>query len=137
MTLWALEYETVYGNKKPWFDVDENGLRSCQGAFLDGKLSEMNVDGFDMFCMTKSAISKLKEKRKGTETVSVKFRDGNIVEATFYFWTHIEKNVTVIDGNSVKFVKEYPVFRGLVVLDSDTERVKHAQRLQRENSPFV
>lgn len=135
MTLWALEYETVYGDKKPWFDGD--GLSSCQGAYLDGKLRAMNSDGFDMFCMTKQAISRLKEKRKGTETVSVKFPNGNVVEATFYFWTHIEKNMTVIKGNSVEFFKEYPQLRGLVVLDSDTERVKYAKRLQRENSPFV
>lgn len=126
MDIWGLK------NGKPWFDTQ--GKVICN-AYLHAELQDTNGD--DRFCIGKDDYEILKNKRKGTETVTVHLSNGNEKQATFYYWTHIQKDVTVFDGESVTFCKEYPYFRGLVVLDNDTESIKYAKRKQKRNAEFL
>lgn len=132
IVLWACKC-----GENEWFSM--KGRTHCNGAYLDGKLEEMN--GYDLFCLDENVYETLKDKQKGTESVLVNLSNGKVVSATFYFWTYVMENVTVVDGfgenASYEFRKEYPRFRGLVVLDDDRERVRHAKARQEENAEFL
>ena len=129
ITLWALN-----SNGNEWFSMKDR--IPCPWSYLDGKLERMN--GYDRFVIDRDVYETLKAKAKGTEPVLVNLSNGEVVGATFYFWTYIMEDVQVVYSystkESIEYRKKYPMFRGLVVLDNDKESVKYAKEMQAEES---